>query len=394
MDLLRLWKMIIVGVLLVAYSNNSCSQNLVVNGNFDLYFRCPQSYNQYNNNIKDLIPGWGTVNKSTPDFFHRCSQNTDVGVPQNFAGIIEPVDGDGYMGIILRVDEETYPFSSSYSEHITGVLETPLERGKSYCFSFYYALAQNSGIVTNTIGIYFSKDKPVFQDYDEQYGFQPQLILHNDSVLGSRPGWNILSAVYVASGGEKFFTIGNFQPLSQSTAMKRMPEVYNDTRFFAYYYIDDVRMFLVEDGPCFEEGALVLSAVRIPNYTDTIQENDNDKFRIGSIYTLKNLHFDFEKTEIRIEDRGELDELILFLKENSNIHIKIIGHTDAVGNDAYNQLLSESRAKAVMEYLYAEGIALTRMAYIGKGSSQPVSDNETEHGRQLNRRVEIEFFVP
>ncbi|MNH40347.1 Outer membrane porin F precursor [compost metagenome] len=67
----------------------------------------------------------------------------------------------------------------------------------------------------------------------------------------------------------------------------------------------------------------------------------------------------------------------------------MVGHTDSVGSDAYNQALSERRASSVAEYLLSQGVAPNKITSEGKGESQPIADNETEEGRAKNRRVEL-----
>lgn len=393
MQKINLLLFVLFSLFLLFFSVSVFSQNLVVNGNFSLYFRCPGSYNHYNNNLKNLLPGWSTVNQSTPDFFHRCSRNTDVGVPVNFAGIAEPFDGDGYLGMIFLADRETYPFSPTYSEHITGTLEIPLEGGKQYCFSMYYFFAQNSGIGTNGTGVYFSSEKPSFSDIEDIYAFEPQLVLHQDSVLSMQPGWKKLSSVYHARGGEKYITIGNFLSVSQSLSVKNTPKVINDTRFFAYYYIDDVRLTPLSENGCDVQTALISKTGQGDHFFEDSDENETE-FVAGTTYTLKNVYFDFEKSELRPESFPELNIIAEFLNENKLIHIIISGHTDNIGSDSFNKALSESRARAVFEYLYSKGIPLNRMKFTGMGSKISVSDNDTEYGRQQNRRVEIEFYIP
>lgn len=369
-------------------------QNLILNGSFENYIRCPQNHNQYKSNLRDLVPGWNTVNRSTPDYFHRCSQNTDVGVPANFAGNIEPANGDAYVGLILRVDTTSYAFSPAYSEHITGTLEYPLVRGRTYCLRFFYAFGENSGISCSNLGIYFSQEKPDFSENNDMYSFQPQLLLHEDSILYTDGQWHLLSASFVASGGEKYMTIGNYRPLRQSMISKHHPEISNGTKFFAYYFFDAFELTESVDKKSCNKTALV-SIVSDTMY-EYITPNDSGEIMVfvpGKIYTLQNVFFDFEKADIRSEAIAELNMIVDFMNANTNLNIIVHGHTDAVGNENYNKLLSESRARAVFEYLFSQGIPVSRMKYVGHGSKMPVADNDTEWGRQQNRRVEIEFAV-
>jgi OmpA-OmpF porin, OOP family len=371
----------------------SFAQNLVVNGDFSVYLRCPQTYNHYSNNIRDLLPGWNTVNRSTPDFFHRCSQHSKVGVPENFAGTIEPIEGDGYIGLILRADKETYHYSQTYSEHITGVFTIPLESGKKYCFTMHYAFAGNSGIAANGLGVYFSEEIPVFSDIDDTYTFIPQLMTDPDSLLYTGKGWKKLSATFHAKGNERYLTIGNFLPFSKSIIVRNNPEVLNDARFFAYYYIDAVSCVSLENQSCDGDQTLIINSAPLLTATEDLIP-ETQFFEAGKTYTLKNVYFDFEKADLKPESFSELNNILNFLNENDNIHIRIIGHTDNTGSVSFNKLLSETRAKAVFEYFFHKGIAISRMTFSGIGSSFPVAGNETEYGRQLNRRVEIEFYLP
>jgi outer membrane protein OmpA-like peptidoglycan-associated protein len=72
--------------------------------------------------------------------------------------------------------------------------------------------------------------------------------------------------------------------------------------------------------------------------------------------------------------------------------IEISGHTDNVGSNLYNQQLSEDRAKSVVEYLIDNGIDAGRLTYAGYGEEQPIATNETEEGRQMNRRTEFKVL--
>lgn len=104
---------------------------------------------------------------------------------------------------------------------------------------------------------------------------------------------------------------------------------------------------------------------------------------------LENLHFEVAKAEIQPGSFAMLDELADYLKRKPLVRIRIEGHTDNQGSDAQNQLLSERRAKAVMNYLIGKGISQSRMTAVGKGEAVPIADNATEEGRAKNRRTEV-----
>lgn len=104
---------------------------------------------------------------------------------------------------------------------------------------------------------------------------------------------------------------------------------------------------------------------------------------------IENLFFATNKTYILPQSEQAMSDLANFLLENRTVTIRITGHTDAVGTDEANQILSEGRANAVRADLIKRGVEAERIEAEGKGEKEPVADNDTEEGRQLNRRVEF-----
>jgi outer membrane protein OmpA-like peptidoglycan-associated protein len=111
--------------------------------------------------------------------------------------------------------------------------------------------------------------------------------------------------------------------------------------------------------------------------------------REGIKVKIENLFFATNKTYILPQSEQAMSDLAQFLIENPGVKIHIVGHTDAVGSDEANQKLSEGRANSVRQNLIERGVAPERMTTEGKGEKEPVADNDTEEGRQLNRRVEF-----
>jgi outer membrane protein OmpA-like peptidoglycan-associated protein len=102
------------------------------------------------------------------------------------------------------------------------------------------------------------------------------------------------------------------------------------------------------------------------------------------------VNFDFDKSNIREEDKAKLQEAVDFVKKYPGAKVRLEGHTDSIGTEQYNQALSERRAESVKNYLVKEGAAEeSKTTAIGYGESRPVAPNKTEEGRAKNRRVEI-----
>ena len=104
---------------------------------------------------------------------------------------------------------------------------------------------------------------------------------------------------------------------------------------------------------------------------------------------IENLFFATNKTYILPESEQAMSDLAQFLLDNPSVSIRITGHTDAVGTDEANQILSEGRANAVRADLIKRGVAKERIEAEGKGEKEPVAPNDTEEGRAKNRRVEF-----
>ena len=106
---------------------------------------------------------------------------------------------------------------------------------------------------------------------------------------------------------------------------------------------------------------------------------------------INNLYFATNKTIILPESEAALSDLAAFLLNNPSVSILITGHTDAIGSEEANMRLSIGRAQAVRNNLIQRGVDGERIAFQGKGETEPIADNDTEEGRAQNRRVEFEI---
>lgn len=105
------------------------------------------------------------------------------------------------------------------------------------------------------------------------------------------------------------------------------------------------------------------------------------------------LLFEFDSEQIKSTAAQNLNNLAASLDKYPNSDLLIVGHTDAVGTDSYNQGLSERRARSAAIYLANRGVATTRMRTLGLGETEPVASNETAQGQAQNRRVEVAIYA-
>ncbi|MCX6153977.1 MAG: OmpA family protein [Candidatus Kapabacteria bacterium] len=126
-----------------------------------------------------------------------------------------------------------------------------------------------------------------------------------------------------------------------------------------------------------------------PDSNEVLKNLELAPLEIGSTITLKNLFFDFAKSSIRPESFPELDRLVNILKDNPGVNIEVSGHTDNVGSEQRNLIISKDRANAVKTYLITKGIGEARLTAAGYGKEKSIATNDSEEGKQMNRRVEI-----
>lgn len=132
-----------------------------------------------------------------------------------------------------------------------------------------------------------------------------------------------------------------------------------------------------------------LDLTAVAGYKEIVRDLYLVPIEVGTTVRLNNIFFDVGKSSLRPESYPELDRLAGLMTQNGKMQIELSGHTDNVGSDDANLKLSEDRARVVTEYILTLGIAANRIIYKGYGETRPVTTNDTDEGRQLNRRVEF-----
>jgi len=132
-----------------------------------------------------------------------------------------------------------------------------------------------------------------------------------------------------------------------------------------------------------------LDLTTVAEYKEIIRDLYLVPIEVGTTVRLNNIFFDVAKATLRPESYPELDRLAGLMTQNGRMQIELSGHTDNVGADDANLKLSEERAKTVTDYLIGLGVATDRVVVKGYGEIKPLTTNDTDEGRQLNRRVEF-----
>ncbi len=139
--------------------------------------------------------------------------------------------------------------------------------------------------------------------------------------------------------------------------------------------------------------ALLVVVIALGAYAFTVgcSGRCEDCERVVHKTVLRGVNFDFDKFQIRSEGYPVLNNNIKILKNNPKLRVRIEGHCDIRGSDAYNKKLSIKRAKAVYNYFASKGISKRRMLIIGYGRSRPLVPNTTKENMFKNRRVEVKI---
>lgn len=340
--------------------NTEFRKNLVPNGSFE-------NYRKKSGNIKNAIP-WQQI--ASVDYYQEPISN-DTSLTQKGA-----FEGNCYAG--LR-------FQKKYKEFVQVKLAESLHRGTTYEFEMYVRLAFWSNASLKSLGALFTK-----VGYKSQSDVQRSALIDTITKKGGLINgyqWFKISGKYLADGGEKYLTIGNFSPSIQKE-MVRM-DIFKLGFREAYYFIDDISLIKAKE--VIEKVKVeIVGSFSINEPQDSVLEVKSN-IKVGEKVQLKNIFFENGRYYLLPESYVELNKLAAYLIRHPQMEIRINGHSDNSGTKAKNQKLSELRAREVFEYLIKKGVQ-NKMYFKGFGSSLPVASNDDDIGRAKNRRVEFEII--
>ncbi len=344
------------------------AQNLVAN---------PSLENYANNKINY----WSSISGS-PDI---ASKNNQI-VFSKTSGTFNP-----YFSAFISTKLDTIQFgeiclcqgfNSEWSEVTQVELVTPLKRNKEYEISLYTIKNDAKLESINEISVLLTRKPLAITSMPFNYSAEYTSLKYEDGLrLNSKDFWIKVTGRYKANGREKYLSIGNFSGANQSF-LARMKGVGHSL----YYCFDNFEVVELSEKEVF-------SSKKMPSFETNLTEAKKEILLADSLKTesfiIKNSYFDFDSYELSKTADSLFQQLVDNIVTSDLKSIKIIGHTDNIGNEEYNKKLSEMRALSVKNKLIELGVSSEIIKFEGKGAMEPIADNSTPDGRSKNRRVEI-----
>jgi outer membrane protein OmpA-like peptidoglycan-associated protein len=340
--------------------------NIVPNSGFERLSAPPIGWSYKGAYFGQVVKYWFSPTSSSPDLY-----GPGVQVPRDWAdkgfGDQKPHGGNNMAGLTLYGCINGKPHCREYVEIL---LSEPLVPGQSYYAEFWTTHLDKS-LQIDQLGMYFSEKKET-RLTDELLAFTPQVKAEKIvEALGKK--WVKVSGRFVADNEAEYLIVGNFADDPHTATQSPRTDAYN----YAYYYVDD------------------LVVRKIPPFLPVpVKADDLTKIPLeaGKSIRLKSIYFEYGKHELIPRSYVELNKLLKIMQDNPRLSIEIVGHTDSDGSDNFNLDLSRRRAKAVVAFLTENKIQPKRLRHQGEGEAKPVAPNDTEEGRQLNRRVEFKVL--
>ncbi len=332
------------------------AQNLVKNPSFEEHSCLPKEMSNFH-----CVNYWKSVKGVDLNFYYHAdapprSEGLVWFKPPTFGGYLyqEPRTGDAIISIcVSNLLQQSYYI-------VQGMLTESLKAGHKYHAELYVNLADDCPQTSSSFQICFSDSMfPSMVSMSYYHNLRPQVANSDTNFITDKVGWTKISGTFTASGGERFFALGNFKP--KPILHGGAPE---DSKF-VYFFVDDVSVTEVRDSFIIEP----------------------DKPLV-----LNNIVFATGKAELLSASFAELDKLQTYLANNPAVKLENAGHTDNVGNAAANLSLSQNRAESVRKYLTDKGISPDHLTAKGYGDILPAAANDTPAGRAQNRRVEVKLL--
>ncbi len=363
------------------------AQNLVVDGGFENTFHT-ESYGGIEDYTNSFLHNWFEVyskNETTPyvkgkyaiDSVSQSNERFRVG---NY--YIEPHSGKSYTQLHY-IHNNSIP-SQFHAAMFVGKLVEPMQKGKLYDVSMFIAGERDVSMVSTGVGIAFASDTVGMSE--NEFARKISIATVSDEFVDSG-NWQSVEGKYLSKGNEKFVVIGYLLPPNQ-----------RKYKILRYYFLtkdiaklNKVVGWNVVKSHKFNTNFCVDDVLVSESATQFADDELEKLLPENETFLLRNIEFQTGKATLTESSIPYLNKLLDLLKNNPSKQIQITGHTDSTGEEKGNLLLSQARAKSVATYLQTNGINPAKIKVAGEGESQLLTDNNSEEGRRINRRVEIRF---
>jgi len=317
-----------------------------------------------------------------------CDSTGEWGYPENLGRAINTPGNE--KSPFIHTDSQTLYFSSDGLKGLGGydIFFAKLDTNEVWCE------AKNIGYPINS----FDDDVGFFVSTDGHYGY------FASNKFDGKGGWDLYSFdLYEGARPERvLFVKGDVKNVPDKELKNTHVELKNvSSKTITDIPVDSITGEYVAAVLFRDDYILTVKQKGFVNESRYISKVDPktvkpltipiglERIEVGRSYRLNDIYFEFNSYALPPESRAVIVAFFEFLTDNPSLKVSIEGHTDNIGNDMDNLTLSEHRAKAVYDHLIRLGLASKRLDYKGFGESRPVSTNQTEKGRAVNRRTEF-----
>ena len=344
---------VLICLLTLLYITGLQGQNLIPNGSFELIKNTQTSAFIGSGDFDKSIHFWSSPTKGVPSLTSLHKNNAKF--TDNFR-LPVPTDGKYMLGLFLSGYTET---CSDFRESVQVKLKDTLTINEKYVLDFWITSTE---VDEYEVGVFLSNE--AVYDYKVCHIKEDPHLVFSDSI--QRWEWKKVRFEFQAKFPISYIMIGNFKK--------------EKDKDYKFCYFDEFRLMKSGSEPIITP---IASSASIPKEKD---------LPIPDNFTSPNIQFNTGKYDLLPSSYAILDSVAIYLEGNKAINLAIEGHTDLSGNGDSNNLLSINRTNEVKSYLVAKGIAPNRVSCVGYGSSRPISNDVTQSGMEVNRRVVFKFL--
>ena len=383
-----------MGLLTMGVTAQGDDNNLVQNPSFELSSKGKLK------KLKQITVAehWDSPTGMNADLF-SSDKAAPVSTTNQF-GKEDPMDGNRYAGIVAYSYNNKEPRTYLQTE-----LLGSLRKGVTYCVKYHVSLSDLSKYAVNNLGVYVSRDPLEIEGkadiiFEKEKELNSIVKIPGNKVFNARYNWEPICNTFKASGKEKFIIIGNFYN-NKDTKFEKVKKLTNfkGTQVpKAYYYIDQVEVFIIED----PEECDCSNKMNDNSDASMVYHNDftsEEGYTVEEQIKLTTVYFDVLKTKIEVIMQKDLANLVSILEANPTYKLKLTGFTDQKELDAamkdqnneFIQNLANRRAKKIKKYLVEKGIDSSRLELVEQTEAESNNQGTTSLDQAKNRKVTFEL---